>query len=94
MTQPAQQLELFSGNLTSKKPPAKRVNIVSLKMVRESTILYPDRSIRSPRDAVKLLQPLLQDADREYFLVVCLDTKNQHFINLSKNFFSSAHPSM
>ncbi|OME28907.1 DNA repair protein RadC [Paenibacillus odorifer] len=77
MTQPAQQLELFSGNLSGKKAPAKRVNIVSLKMVRESSILYPDRNIRSPQHAVKLLQHFLQDADREYFLVVCLDTKNQ-----------------
>lgn len=77
MTQPIQQLELFPCNLSSKKVPAKRVNIVSLKMIREATILYPDRSIRSPRDAAKLLQPFLQDADREHFLVVCLDTKNQ-----------------
>ncbi len=77
MTNPAQQLELFPNSLEANKSPAKRVNIVSLKMVREATILYPDRAIRSPRDAAKLLQPFLQDADREYFLVICLDTRNQ-----------------
>lgn len=77
MTQPAQQLELFPNSIPFRKAPAKRVNIVSLKMVRESTILYPDRSIRSPKDAAQLLRPLLHDADREHFLVVCLDTKNQ-----------------
>lgn len=77
MTKPAKQLKLFPNSFPVKMAPAKRVSIVSLKMVRESTILYPDRSIRSPEDAAKLLRPLLQDADREHFLVVCLDTKNQ-----------------
>ncbi|WP_138494368.1 JAB domain-containing protein [Paenibacillus pinistramenti] len=76
MTNVAQQLELFPDSQAIKKSPAKRVSIVSLKLVRESTILYPDRSIRSPQDAARLLRPLLQDADREHFLVVCLDTKN------------------
>ncbi|MCZ0756986.1 JAB domain-containing protein [Anoxybacillus sp. J5B_2022] len=57
--------------------PAKRVNIVSLKLVRESSVLYMERRIQSPKDAYKLLKPFLADADREVFVVVCLDTKNQ-----------------
>ncbi|MBP1931464.1 RadC family protein [Ammoniphilus resinae] len=56
---------------------AKRVNIVSLKMVRESSILYKERSVRSPEDAYKLVKEFLADADREVFVVTCLDTKNQ-----------------
>ncbi|MEF2243832.1 JAB domain-containing protein [Paenibacillus sp. IITD108] len=76
MTNPVQQIEMFPVTQMTKKSSAKRVSIVSLKMVRESTILYPERSIRSPQDAARLLRPLLQNEDREHFLVVCLDTKN------------------
>ena len=56
--------------------PAKRVDIVSIKMVREATVLYQNRTINSPGDALELIEPFLQDEDRECFLVVCVDTKN------------------
>ena len=35
---PMKQLELFEGGIEMKKQPAKRVNIVSLKVVRESSM--------------------------------------------------------
>jgi len=57
--------------------PAKRVNIVSLKLVKESSLLYKERSVRSPEDGYKLLKQFLEDADREHFIVVSLNTKNQ-----------------
>lgn len=60
-----------------KKSSAKRVNIVSVKLVRESSILYERRSIRSPQDAYDLFKSFLEDKDREHFIVVSLDTKNQ-----------------
>lgn len=56
---------------------AKRVNIVSVKLVRESSILYKNRSIRSPQDAYEIFKPFLEDADREYFIVLTMDIKNQ-----------------
>lgn len=59
------------------KQVAKRVSVVSLKMVRESSVLYQNRTINSPQDAVELIEPFLKDVDRECFLVVCVDTKNQ-----------------
>lgn len=59
------------------KKHAKRVNIVSLKLIRETNFLYPERNIKSPEDAYKLLKQFLVEVDREYFIVVCLDTKNQ-----------------
>ncbi|MGG3208890.1 DNA repair protein RadC [Geobacillus stearothermophilus] len=71
-----QQLELLEREVSSKQP-AKRVNIVSLKLVRESSVLYKEHQIKSPEDAYKLLKPFLVEADREKFVVVCLDTKNQ-----------------
>ncbi|MED4270707.1 JAB domain-containing protein [Geobacillus stearothermophilus] len=71
-----QELELLEREVSAKQP-AKRVNIVSLKLVRESSVLYKERQIKSPEDAYKLLKPFLIEADRELFVVVCLDTKNQ-----------------
>ena len=60
-----------------KKIPAKRVDIVSLKVVKESSVLYETRKISNPYDAYKLVKNFLIDSDREKFIVACLDTKNQ-----------------
>lgn len=57
--------------------PAKRINIVSIKMVREASVLYDIRKIDSPKDGVELGKRFLQDLDREQLIVCCLDTKNQ-----------------
>lgn len=57
--------------------PAKRVDIVKLKMVRESSLLYKERRIKSPEGASLLFKQFLEEADREYFIVLCLDIKNQ-----------------
>lgn len=70
-----QLLQVKEGEV--KRTPAKRVSIISLKMVKESSLLYKNRSIRSPEDGYQLLKQFLGDVDREYFIVVCLDTKNQ-----------------
>lgn len=60
-----------------KKVPAKRVDIVQVKLVREKTMLYKNRRIRSPHDAYELMKEFLGDVDREHFIVLCMDTKNQ-----------------
>ncbi|RQN12304.1 DNA repair protein RadC [Clostridium butyricum] len=60
-----------------KNEPAKRVNIVSIKMVREGSVLYNVRKICSPADAVELGRRFLEECDREQLIVCCLDTKNQ-----------------
>ncbi|USK86149.1 JAB domain-containing protein [Peribacillus asahii] len=70
------QLQLFEKQPDIKQH-AKRVNIVSIKMVKENSFLYPQRNVKSPEDAFILLKQFLGEADREYFIVVCLDTKNQ-----------------
>ncbi|WP_432199341.1 RadC family protein [Anoxybacillus gonensis] len=73
-----EQLELMNlGTENKQQQSAKRVNIISLKIVREKSFLYPERRITSPEDAFNLVKRFLVDVDREYFLVVCLDTKNQ-----------------
>lgn len=68
--------------MDKKKIPAKRVGIVSLKLVKEKSVLYETRTIRSPYDAYKLIKNFLIDSDREKFVVACLDTKNQP-VNIS-----------
>ncbi|KJZ84239.1 MULTISPECIES: JAB domain-containing protein [unclassified Clostridium] len=57
--------------------PSKRISIVSIKMVREASVLYDIRKIGSPKDGAELGKKFLDDADREQLIVCCLDTKNQ-----------------
>ncbi|MET3297399.1 UNVERIFIED_ORG: DNA repair protein RadC [Bacillus proteolyticus] len=63
--------------VSSNKQAAKIVNIVSVKLVREASLLYKEPKIASPDSAYELLKGVLGQADREYFVVACLDTKNQ-----------------
>lgn len=60
-----------------KENHAKRVNIVSLKMVKESSVKYSNRTISTPIEAVDLLRDLLEECDREKMLVCCLNIKNE-----------------
>ncbi|WP_339998897.1 JAB domain-containing protein [Priestia aryabhattai] len=69
--------EEMSNQSTIKLQSAKRVDIVSLKMVREKSFLYRERKVANPEDAFKLAKSFFLDLDREYFIVMCLDTKNQ-----------------
>lgn len=70
-------MELLIVKEGEKRMPAKRVDIVSLRMVKESSLLYKNRSVRSPQDGYKLFKQFLGELDREYFVVMCLDVKNQ-----------------
>lgn len=59
-----------------KQQPRKRVDIVSVKLAREASLLYQKRKITSPEDGYQLFKQFLGDVDREHFLVLCLSTKN------------------
>ena len=56
---------------------AKRINLVSIKMVKEASFLYQTRTISSPYDAYEMIKDQLQDLDREQFIIACLNTKNE-----------------
>lgn len=56
---------------------AKRINIVSIKVVKESSFLYQTRTISSPKDAYEMIREQLKDLDREQFIIACLNTKNE-----------------
>ena len=61
----------------SKDTASKRVNIVSLRMVKEGSILFEVRRISSPTEAAGLGRKFLEETDREQVIVCCLDTKTQ-----------------
>lgn len=75
---------------------AKRVNIISLKLVRESSLLYRPGRIRGPEDAFELVRNILEDADREIFMVIYLNTKNEptaiHTVSVGTLNTSLVHP--
>lgn len=64
-------------NYKTHQNKSKRVQVVSIKMVKEGSVLYPNRKIAAPSDTADLVREFLETADREMLLVVCLDTKNQ-----------------
>lgn len=68
-------LDIATSN--EKTTPAKRVDIVSIKMVKEASLLYVGRKTSSPKDAYVLIKDLLESSDREQLVVCSLNTKNQ-----------------
>ncbi len=75
---------------------AKRVDVVSIKLVKEGGVRYMGRAIHRPDDGYTLMKEFLDGLDREYFLVVSLDTKNQpvsvNFCHIGSLNASLAHP--
>lgn len=72
-----EQLGFLTVMEEGERMPAKRVDIVSLRMVKEMSLLYKNRTIHSPEDGYNLFKQFLGELDREYFVVMCLDVKNQ-----------------
>ncbi|MGC5776631.1 DNA repair protein RadC [Paenibacillus pabuli] len=76
---------------------AKRIQVVGLRMVRESSsILYPGRKIRKPQDAADLFRQFLGEYDREVFSILCLNAKNEptaiHTVSTGTLNASLVHP--
>ncbi|MGX8124605.1 JAB domain-containing protein [Clostridioides difficile] len=61
---------------------SKIVDIVSIKMIKEKSIIYKPRKVSSPKDAYDLFETFMIDSDREKFLVACLNVKNEP-VNIS-----------
>lgn len=60
----------------------KRVDFVTIKMVKEGSTLYDVRKVTNPEDGYNIFEPLLKDSDREKLVVCCLNTKNEP-VNIS-----------
>lgn len=62
----------------------------------ESSLLYPQRRIRMANDAVGLFLKFLQETDREQFLLLCLNAKNEptaiHTVSVGSLDASIVHP--
>ncbi|MBU3075692.1 RadC family protein [Clostridium estertheticum] len=76
-TQTVMEIALENNNTPEKLAPAKRVYVVKIQMIKESSILYNHRKITSPSDAYNLFKEIFEGADREKLIVISLDTKNQ-----------------
>jgi DNA repair protein RadC len=76
---PTEQETLFEGPeaLPTLKTKLYRVPVYQLALAREGSACYSaDRKqIRSAQDIDALLRPMIEDLDREVFIVVTLDTK-------------------
>lgn len=57
------------------KQAQKRVNIVSVSLVRESSFLYEPRRCSSAVSAYQLFAPFVEDKDREHVVIAGLNTK-------------------
>ncbi|NYF23550.1 RadC family protein [Sporosarcina sp. JAI121] len=72
------QLELLCvKEEKGKYVPAKRVDIFSLRVVKDSSVLYKNRCIRSPKDGFDLFKEVFGELDREYFVVICLNNRSE-----------------
>ncbi|RTX70532.1 DNA repair protein RadC [Mammaliicoccus sciuri] len=55
----------------------KRIDVVKVQMVKEDTLWYLKRSIGEPKDAADIMREFIGNADREHFILICLNSKNE-----------------
>lgn len=87
-------LDLMMPEPTPVRPYA--LPIYSVRLVRESSLKAEVKKIRSPRDCVNVFAEYIGDADREHFVALMLDTKNQmvalHTVSIGDLSSSIVHP--
>ena len=52
------------------------IDIVKIKMVKDGSVPYGQRQITGPKNLAELGLKLLKNADREMFILVCLNIRN------------------
>lgn len=60
-----------------KKEAKKRVNIVSVSLVKESSFLYEPRRCSSAISSYQLFAPFVENKDREHVVIAGLNTKHE-----------------
>lgn len=55
----------------------QRIQIVSLRQVKEKNLMVENKEIKSPKDAAEIFIKYLDNPDREYLVFMGLDTKNK-----------------
>lgn len=65
----------------NKSTSKKRIDIVKVQLVKEASVFYQTesgkRAIVSPSDVAMTFKDFIGESDREYFVVMCLNTKNE-----------------
>jgi len=73
-----------------------RVNFVSFRLFEKCIVLYAARLIASPDDAAGFVRDFIEDADREKFIIICLNTRNEptavHTVAVGTLNSSQVHP--
>lgn len=54
----------------------QKIQIVAIKMVKDKNLMVEKNKISSPKDGFEIIAKYLEGADREYLVVMTLDTKN------------------
>ena len=62
-------------NMLRQPIPGKRVDLIRLQVVRESTGLYGISRFTEPQEAADMVRPMISAADRELFLVMSVNTR-------------------
>ncbi|MGG1518467.1 JAB domain-containing protein [Paenibacillus oryzisoli] len=74
----------------------KRLDVVSLKLVKEASFPFETRTIKCPNDVMRLAKSFIGDADREICGLITLDTKNKvnaiHVVSIGSLNASLVHP--
>lgn len=55
--------------------PALKIPLVHLQMIRDKEISYGREMLNTPEKAAAFIRKFLQNADREYLVVCCVDMK-------------------
>ena len=63
------------AHMMARPIPKKKIGVVRLQMVKQSKTLYGMRRFSNPKEAVQMVRPLFQMADREMVLVLSLNAK-------------------
>lgn len=71
----------------------KRVNVVSLQLIKESSFLYKPRKCSSPEDSYQLFSQFIEKEATEHLLVACLNTKGE-VVNISTVHVGSVNQSL
>ena len=53
-----------------------KIDIVKVQMIKDGTVEYGKKAIRNPQDLAELGLKFIKNADREIFLLLCLNTRN------------------
>lgn len=90
-------MSLFPEYKTTTPPKKKkRLQIVNIRMVRDGSLPYDTQTINSPQDMENLLRNFIGDTDREHFVEVCLNTKNEpiaiHTVSIGTLNSTCVHP--